>query len=80
MLFNLDGVRSPWSSVQRAGDLTLDEAMCAGASITDRELMDGLVYDGHFGTVVDAMPLQTYMDEVFPNQDIVPWVQLPGGN
>lgn len=38
VLFNLDGVRNPWSSVQRAGDLTLDEAMRAGASITDWEL------------------------------------------
>ena len=38
VLFNLDGVRSPLSSVQRAGDLTLDQAMPAGASITDWEL------------------------------------------
>ena len=38
VVFNLDGVRSPWSSVQRVGDMTLDSAMRSGASITDWEL------------------------------------------
>lgn len=40
VLFNLDGISrgGPWGSVQRVGDMSLDQAMRAGASITDWEL------------------------------------------